>query len=196
MEGELSTSSLLWVIFFPVVTWQLLKGHISVQSCLYIEYQYKPISLQYSWLSVEQPIRIDWVLYECHWEVPINTKTKTSFYCWHTLFVQRFVSPQDTTNRLWLALYCCSIICYMYIIVFLQLLKLIFEFKLETCICRWIIRVNKKWICLDNTSCLPLQLKKKNKREFLIVMLMSFFPSSHELCTKLFTWCLAKLQLS
>ena len=82
---------LLRFIFFPVVTWQLLKGYISVQSNLYIKYQCKPISLQYSWLSVEQPI--DWVLYECHWEVPINKKT--SFYCWHTLFVQRFATRHN-----------------------------------------------------------------------------------------------------
>ena len=31
--------------------------HVSVQSCLLIIFQYQPISLQYPWLSVEQPIR-------------------------------------------------------------------------------------------------------------------------------------------
>ena len=34
-----------------------LLGHIIVQSCLLIIFQYQPISLQYSWLSVEQPFR-------------------------------------------------------------------------------------------------------------------------------------------
>ena len=33
------------------------KGHINVQSCHLIIFQYQPISLQYSWLIVEQPIR-------------------------------------------------------------------------------------------------------------------------------------------
>ena len=33
-----------------------------------------PISLQYSWLSVEQPIIIDWVLYKHKWEFPIHKK--------------------------------------------------------------------------------------------------------------------------
>ena len=37
--------------------------HVNVQSCLLIIFQYQPISLRFSWLSVDQPIRIDWVLY-------------------------------------------------------------------------------------------------------------------------------------
>ena len=35
----------------------VLVEHVNVQSCLLILYQYQPMSLQYSWLSVEQPIR-------------------------------------------------------------------------------------------------------------------------------------------
>ena len=35
----------------------LAIGHVNVQSCLLIIFQYQPISLQYSWQSVEQPIR-------------------------------------------------------------------------------------------------------------------------------------------
>ena len=46
------------------------KKWFLVQSCLLIDNQYKPISLQYTWLSVEQPIRIDWVLYKHCWEYP------------------------------------------------------------------------------------------------------------------------------
>ena len=43
---------------------QHLIGHVvNVQSCLLIIFQYQPISLRYSWLSVEQPVRIDWVLW-------------------------------------------------------------------------------------------------------------------------------------
>ena len=48
-----------------------------VQNCPLINLQYKPTSFQYSWLSVEQPIRIDWVLYKHCWEFPINKKTIT-----------------------------------------------------------------------------------------------------------------------
>ena len=49
-------------------------GHVNVQSCLLINFLYKPISLQFSWLSVEQPIRIDCVLYNHHWEFPIQRR--------------------------------------------------------------------------------------------------------------------------
>ena len=56
-------------------------GHVNVQSCLLINFQYKPISLQYSWLSVEQPIRIDWELYKHHWEFPINKKIIPMLIC-------------------------------------------------------------------------------------------------------------------
>ena len=37
----------------------LIIGHVSVLRCLLINFQYKPISLQYTWLSVNQPIRIN-----------------------------------------------------------------------------------------------------------------------------------------
>ena len=57
-----------------MTSWSSPIKHINVQSCLLIHFQYKPISLQYSWLSVEQPIRIDWVVYKHHWEFPINKK--------------------------------------------------------------------------------------------------------------------------
>ena len=55
--------------------------HKNVQSCLLLNFQYKPISLQYSWLSVEQPIRFDWVLYKHHREFPINKKTIPMLTC-------------------------------------------------------------------------------------------------------------------
>ena len=61
------------------VTTTLIR-HVNVQSCLLINSQYKPISLQYCWLSVEQPIRIDWV-YKHHWEVPINKKIIPTLTC-------------------------------------------------------------------------------------------------------------------
>ena len=32
-------------------------GRVNAQSCLLINFQYQPISLQFSWLSVEQPIK-------------------------------------------------------------------------------------------------------------------------------------------
>ena len=63
----------------PQTRWNITKdiyyilGHAYVQSCLLIIFQYHPISLQFSWLSVEQPNRI-WhglVLYKHHWEFPI-----------------------------------------------------------------------------------------------------------------------------
>ena len=58
-----------WV--FKVQNQEMLwKEMFLVQSCLLIDNQYKPISLQYTWLSVEQPIRIDWVLYKYCWEYP------------------------------------------------------------------------------------------------------------------------------
>ena len=49
-------------------------GHFNVQSCLLINFRYKPISLHYSWLNVGQPIRIDWVLYNHNLEFRINKK--------------------------------------------------------------------------------------------------------------------------
>ena len=57
------------------------KEMFLVQSCLLIDNPYKPISLQYSWLSVEQPIRIDWVLYKRCWEFPINKKIIPMLTC-------------------------------------------------------------------------------------------------------------------
>ena len=57
------------------------KEHVNVQSCLLINYQLKPISLKYSWLSIEQPIRIDIVLYKHYWEIPINKKIITMLTC-------------------------------------------------------------------------------------------------------------------
>ena len=35
---------------------QQLIGHVNVRNCLLFIFQYQPITLQYSWLSVEQPI--------------------------------------------------------------------------------------------------------------------------------------------
>ena len=50
-----------WV--FKVENQEMLwKEMFLVQSRLLIDNQYKVISLQYTWLSVEQPMRIDWVL--------------------------------------------------------------------------------------------------------------------------------------
>ena len=54
----------IWSIILPV-TFILLIGHVDIQSCLPINLKHKPISLQYYWLSDEQPIRIGWVLYLC-----------------------------------------------------------------------------------------------------------------------------------
>ena len=49
--------------------------HVNVQRCLLINFQYKPISLQYSWLSVDQPISIDLDLQSIIEIFPINYKT-------------------------------------------------------------------------------------------------------------------------
>ena len=58
-------------------------GHATsnVQSCLPIIFQHQPISLKYSWLSVEQPIRFDWVLYRYHREFPIHKKMIPMLKC-------------------------------------------------------------------------------------------------------------------
>ena len=53
---------------------KIIIRHVNVQSCLLIIFQDQPISLQYSWLGVEQPIRIDWVLHKHLLEFPINKK--------------------------------------------------------------------------------------------------------------------------
>ena len=55
--------------------------YVNIQSCLLIIFQYQPISLLYSWWSVEQPIRIDWVLNKNHWQFPINKKIIPMFTC-------------------------------------------------------------------------------------------------------------------
>ena len=60
-------------------------GQVNAQSCLLINFQYRQINLQFSWLSVEQPIRIDWVLNKHHLEFPINKKT-TSISIFHTTY--------------------------------------------------------------------------------------------------------------
>ena len=64
-----------------VTTYHDSIGHVNVQSCLLINFLYKPISLQFSWLSVEQPIRIDCVFYRHHWQFPINKKTIPMLIC-------------------------------------------------------------------------------------------------------------------
>ena len=38
--------------------WKSWIWHVYVQSCFPIIFQYQPISLQYAWLSAEQPIRV------------------------------------------------------------------------------------------------------------------------------------------
>ena len=60
---------------------QIWIGHVNVQNCLLIDFQYKPICLQFPWLSVDQPIRIDWVLYKHHREFPIYRKTIPMLTC-------------------------------------------------------------------------------------------------------------------
>ena len=52
----------------------LLLRHVNIQSCLLIIFQYQPISLQYSRLSVELLIQshFDWVLNMHHWEFPMQ----------------------------------------------------------------------------------------------------------------------------
>ena len=55
-----------------LVHYCVIIGHVNVQSCLLSNSKHKPISLQYSWLSFEQPIRIDRLLCKHHWEFPIN----------------------------------------------------------------------------------------------------------------------------
>ena len=52
--------------------------HFNVWSFLLINVRYKPISLQDSSLSVEQPIRIDWVMYKHHWEFQINKEDNSN----------------------------------------------------------------------------------------------------------------------
>ena len=39
------------------ISGKILIGHVNVQSCHLIIFQYQPIRLQFSWLSVEQPTR-------------------------------------------------------------------------------------------------------------------------------------------
>ena len=55
--------------------------HVNVQSCIPIVTQYQPISLQYSWLAVEQPIRFWRVLYKHDWEFPIRKKIIPMLTC-------------------------------------------------------------------------------------------------------------------
>ena len=59
-----------YVTFF--VAWTKIElwpiGNVNVQRCFLVIFQYKPFSLQYSWLSVEQPIRF---LTEC-WIIIIS----------------------------------------------------------------------------------------------------------------------------
>ena len=53
-------------------------GILMIQSYLLTtNFLYQPISLQYSLVNVEQPIKIDWVLYTQNWECPINGKAIT-----------------------------------------------------------------------------------------------------------------------
>ena len=68
-------------------------GHVNVQSCLLISLQYKPISLQNSWMSVEQPIRIHWVFYKHHWQFPIKKTTISILTC-------PIASAQESSNNL------------------------------------------------------------------------------------------------
>ena len=51
-----------------LILWICQCWHVNVQSCLLILFQYQPISLLYSWLSVEQPFRCRLsVLYASLW---------------------------------------------------------------------------------------------------------------------------------
>ena len=71
--------------------------HVNVKNCLLIIIKYQPISLQCSWLGVEQPIRIDWVFYgyKHHWEFPTSKKIIRVLTCpinWQILSVNMAVT--------------------------------------------------------------------------------------------------------
>ena len=51
LPSYLSNSARCFILEFVVIE------HVDIQSCLLIIFQHKPISLQYIWLSVGQPIR-------------------------------------------------------------------------------------------------------------------------------------------
>ena len=64
--------------------WSLLIGHVNVRSCLLIIAiicQYQQISLQYSWLSVEHPIRFWLSVAWASLVFPISKKTIPMFTC-------------------------------------------------------------------------------------------------------------------
>ena len=73
--------TIIWSAASLALDMLLLIGHVNVQSCLLIIFQHQPISLKYSWLSVEQPIRFDWVLYRYHREFPIHKKMIPMLKC-------------------------------------------------------------------------------------------------------------------
>ena len=87
----------------------------NVQSCLLIIFQYQPISLQYSWLSVEQPESGGRVLYMHHWEFPILKKTipynallQSSIATYLTVLQGSSTThPPDCCLRCRLSLSCC-----------------------------------------------------------------------------------------
>ena len=66
-------------LFLHIHYWPI--GHVNVESCLLIIFQYQLISWQFSWLSVEKSIRIDRVLYKHHWEFPIHKKIIPMLIC-------------------------------------------------------------------------------------------------------------------
>ena len=87
----------------------LIPKWLNYISCLLILFQHQPISLQYSWLSFEQPITIDWVLYKHHWEfsthkqiIPMLTYLITFFILCNgsmiLMWVQWLAEPRPDTK--------------------------------------------------------------------------------------------------
>ena len=81
--------------------------YVNVQSCLLLNLQYKPISLQYSWLSVEQPVRIECCI-SIIWNFQINKKTISMLacpidllhMCWKLLQTEWLYTVFRTMNKL------------------------------------------------------------------------------------------------
>ena len=77
-------------------------GHVNIQSCLLIIFKYQPISLQYSWLSVESQLYyFDSVMYKHNREFPLQEKIIQMVTC---LLKHNFSPVLDSVGTVFLYL--------------------------------------------------------------------------------------------
>ena len=129
-------------------------GHVDVQSCLLIIFQYQPITLQYSWLSVEQPIRFS-LTASLRISNTIEASTELIEFCNERVWFYGVVPPVILRRQL--------LSCNAYLCISSQIFC---QVKISTTDNRsWRYGLMKQWVftCYSVAHCCCFQWEKGEK---------------------------------